>query len=98
MFQTDVKNWFDDSSTYERVLRYLKQCPDEEYDQLIEKVNEFWFSFAARKEKMAIDDLKERIKNAEKRTTTQHKNERMNSKNVEGREGKGGYLSTESVK
>ena len=66
-----MKNWFDDSSTYERVLRYLKQCPDEDYDQLIEKVNEFWFSFAAREERAAINELSERIKKAEAKSSAQ---------------------------
>ena len=83
-----MKNWFDGSSIYERVLRYLKQCPDDEYDQLIEKVNEFWLGFTAREEKAAIDDLKEKIKEAEKKKVAQHKTKRMNSKNVEGRDGK----------
>ena len=69
--QTDVKNWFDGSSIYERVLRYLKQCPDEEYDQLIEKVNEFWCGFAAREEKVAINELSERIKKAEAKSSAQ---------------------------
>ena len=83
--QTDVKKWFNESSIYERVLCFLKHCPDDEYDQLIEKVNEFWLGFTARKEKMAIDDLKEKIKEAEKKKEAQHKAEQGEVRNKEGR-------------
>ena len=83
--QTDVKKWFNESSIYERVLCYLKHCPDDEYDQLIEKVNEFWLGFTARKEKMAIDDLKEKIKEAEKKKEAQHKADQGEVRNKEGR-------------
>jgi hypothetical protein len=80
-----VKKWFNESSIYERALCYLKYCPDEEYDQLIERVNDFWFNFAAREEKAALEDLKEKIRKAEKRTTTQRKNEWEDARKVEGR-------------
>ena len=84
--QNDVKKLFEDSSVPERVMHYLKHCPDEDYARIINEVNDFWRRFVGQEEKKTLDSLKERIKGAEKKAVIQNFAGQMHTMDVKDKE------------
>ena len=83
--QCDMTQKFANTSVLEAVLYYLKHCPEEDYQRVMNEVTTFWSHFAVRKEKQALNSLKERIKKAQNRAVSQDKSTQSPVQGATGR-------------
>ena len=83
--QSDVKQMLTDSTDLEKLLFYLKHCSEADYQRIVNEVHTFWSHFAVREEKKILDNLSDRIKGAQKKSTMQNHGEKANVKNEKWR-------------
>lgn len=63
----DVMQMLEKSSPLDKVLFYLNRCPEEEYQNIMRDVNEFWSRFAVQEGKKVLVGLYEQIAKADKK-------------------------------
>lgn len=83
--QSDVKQMLTDTTDLEKLLFYLKHCSEADYQRIVNEVHTFWSHFAVREEKKILDNLSDRIKGAQKKSTMQNHGEKANVKNEKWR-------------
>lgn len=73
--QNDVKQMFENSTAFEKVLHYLEHCSEEDYTFVMDKINDFWYHFAAKEEGKSMASLTAIIKEAQKKAAQQNTSE-----------------------